>query len=228
MQWGAPGALPFNPLTPNAIEFRGQSSSGMLGGCGRSGSHWDMGAARVAEGGALTEELSAFSSYIQTAATVDSQRLRYERLKLTGVGSGGECHRVYTEAAATGHTAIRAQHSTVGFDTTGRTITGLLAVNDNCLMVPNATQAVGTGAIVNMEINGENTLSTVSGRMSFLRAIFGGNATAIAAMEKIVYFAEISCGSYDSGDMVYDNTTSGRIKIYITGLGVRYICMSNS
>jgi len=166
--------------------------------------------------------------YVTGSGATGTYRNLYNKLTLSG-GAGGEASRNYTViSAAAPVDTVNGAHNSLGFTGTGN-ITGLGCGSRNTLMVPNGNLG-GTTTAVQAELYAEGASSANTGLMSLVRLSIGGDNTGITALTQhagVVAF-NFDAGCVDATNGVIDsnrtsNTASGCIKIYIGGIGLRWI-----
>jgi hypothetical protein len=153
----------------------------------------------------------------------------YLRLYLTG-GAGGEALRAFcTVSSNTPADTVNGAHISLSFGATIGNVTGLGTAVRATLHVPNRA-LTGNCAAIQAELYADGASSANGGVLSFVRFSLGGNATGITALTQhasCVAFA-FDAGVVDATDGVIDsnrttNTNGGCIKIYIEGIGTRWI-----
>ena len=153
-----------------------------------------------------TTTADADSSFIdfrwENSATSGDNRGIYNRLYLTGAGSGGESLRSYTDVEDVACGTAHGAHLTLGLGTSG-SITGLGAASRSTLMIPNAALTGGTYCGGMSELYFEGASSDISGTTahSIHRFVCGGNATGAATAYNAFEFADIPTGT-DATDML--------------------------
>ena len=160
----------------------------------------------------------------KSTATSGDNRLAYLRYDLDGAGASGECLRAFTDLGAALATA-RGAHISLQAGATGY-ITGLGAGVDAQLYLKNEVLAAnGTYAALNAEIysEGATTDPAAATEMAFLRAVMGGNATGIAAVDDKAYLLSMRGNAVGAGNMVVASATeanySHAARCYLEGVG---------
>jgi hypothetical protein len=203
----------------NAIALGLYQHDGLILGSGKSTSYKSSSVANK----------NFISFYLGSAAVSGTSRGMYLRLYLTG-GAGGEAARIYTTVS---HDApadtVNGAHISLSFGATAGNVTGLGTAVRATLHVPNRA-LTGNCAAVQAELYADGASSANGGVLSFVRFSLGGNATGITALTRhasCVAFA-FDAGVVDATDGVIDsnrtaNAAEGCIKIYIEGVGTKYI-----
>lgn len=179
---------------------------------------------------AYTAAGNAFQQYISNSAASGDARNIYSRLYLSG-GAGGEAGRFFTTntaAAGGASSAINGIHASVSHGTGGN-CTGLMNAGRFTYHVPNLS-LTGNNAAVYAELWADGASSASGGHISCLRMDIGGNATGLATLEASDAVSAIffGAGLVNATNGVVDtnltaSTQGGAIRIYIEGVGVRYI-----
>jgi hypothetical protein len=167
--------------------------------------------------------------YYTGSAATGTYRGLYKRLYLTG-GAGGEAGRFFTTVSSNAPTdTVNGVHCTLNFGASAGNITGLGTAGRFTLTVPNRSLG-GTSAALNAEIWADGTSSAVGQIASCLRMDIGGNVTGIGTLQAAatVCAFHFASGLVNATNGVVDtdrtaNTAGGAIRIYIDGVGVRYI-----
>jgi|GEM_PF-1648031 len=166
-------------------------------------------------------------AYFDNGAATGTARGHYVRLYLTG-GAGGEAGRFYTTVSNNAPVdTCNGIHASLSFGASAGNITGLGTAGRFTLHIPNRA-LTGTCAAVQAELHCDGTASDVSGITSAIRVSVGGDATGYGTIQSKVYFAHFDAGCVDATDGMIDSnrtaiTAGGSIKIYIDGVGERWI-----
>jgi hypothetical protein len=151
----------------------------------------------------------------ENSATSGDNRGIYNRLYLTGAGSGGESLRSFTTvedvAAGTAHGA----HVSLNFNDTG-SVTGQGLATRSTLHVPNAALTGGTYAGAQSEVYHDGASSDISGTTahSIHRFLNDGNATGQATMDYVFDFDGMSATQFPAAtNSVIDHA----LKISVNG-----------
>lgn len=167
-----------------------------------------------------------------TALSGDNRGI-YNRLKLSGAGSGGESLRTYTTVENVAAGTVHGIHASLNFDATG-SVTGQGIASRNTLHIPDdANWTPGTIAALQAEIwsDGDDSDTDGATEVSFLRIINGGNANGIADVDDDAFLLSMQGFTVGSGNVVQadvDETKfshKARIKI---GPTTYYIMLSDS
>lgn len=174
-----------------------------------------------------TADKNFLSFYFGSSATSGTSRGMYLRLYLTA-GAGGEALRAFTTVSNnTPADTVNGAHLSLSFGSTAGNVTGLGTAARCTLHVPNRSLG-GTCAAIQAELYTDGSSSDVGGITSMLRCSVGGDSTGISTIQSKVYFAHFDAGCVDATDGLIDsnrtsNTANGCIKIYIDGVGERWI-----
>jgi hypothetical protein len=194
-----------------------QQHAGLILGCGTSASTKST----------TTADKNFLSFFLTSAATSGTSRGMYLRLYLTS-NAGGEALRAFTTVSSnTPADTVNGAHISLSFGSSAGNVTGLGTAVRATLHIPNRA-LTGTCAALQAELYCDGTSSDVSGITSALRISVGGNATGYATIQSKVYFAHFDAGCVDATDGMIDsnrtsNTAGGCIKVYIDGVGERWI-----
>jgi hypothetical protein len=179
---------------------------------------------------AYTAAGNAIQQYITNSVASGDVRNIYSRLYLTG-GAGGEAGRFFTTnsaAAGGGSSAINGIHASVSHSGSGN-CPGMVNAGRFTYHVPNLN-LTGTNAVIRAELSADGVSSAVTGNMAFLSCDIIGNATGLAALQADddVAWVRFGAGVVNVTNGIVDtnrttNTAGGAIRIYIEGVGVRYI-----
>lgn len=145
----------------------------------------------------------------KSTATSGDNRLQYLRYDLGGAAGGGECIRALTDLTAAVGTA-RGAHISLQPDDTGY-VSGLGAGVDSQLLFGDAALGSGgTYAALNAEVYSAGASTDVSGctKLSFFRAVNGGNATGAATVDTKAFIMELSGFTGAAGVTKAISTTS--------------------
>lgn len=160
----------------------------------------------------------------QSSATSGSSRGLYWRHNLSGAGQSGEAIRAFTDLTGAVATA-RGEHVSLQAGATGY-VTGLGAGLDAQLYLKNeALHANGTYSVLNAEIYSEGATTDPAGAtsMSFFRAVMGGNATGIGAVDDKAYLLRMEGNAVGAGNMVVASITeanySHAARCHLEGVG---------
>lgn len=195
------------------------SASGLLMGVGTSASP-----ATTSTAGDIFAEFRTES----TATSGDSRGL-YWRHSLNGAGVSGEAIRAFSKIEAAAATC-RGAHVSLDVAAAG-SCSGLGVGVDNQILVHNGALAGGTYAVANLEIYSAGSSTDVSGvtRISFLRVNAGGDGTGAGNVDDNAYFLELAGVAAGSGNMIDTDITThtayGGLRVYIPGVGTRYIAL---
>lgn len=165
------------------------------------------------------------SFYFENSATSGDNRAIYNRLYLTGAGSGGESLRSFTTVENVAGGTAHGAHLSLSFGTTG-SITGLGVAARATLHVPNQAQSGGTYSAGMSEIWFDGSTSDISGATAHAIHTFsqGGNATAYGKATNVLTFSNLSSTQFDD---VGTATCTATLKCVINGL-VRYLMFADS
>lgn len=168
----------------------GAPAQGLLGGVGTNA---DPATTAVAD--------KCFLDFrLQTSATGGTARGIYCKLITTGT-SGGEAVRAFLECNSnTPADTVNGAHITLQYGAVAGNCTGLATAARCTLMVPSRS-LTGTTAAVMAELWADGASSTSGGRMSFLRACIGGNATGAALLDDTAFLLELAGGVNGSGNI---------------------------
>jgi hypothetical protein len=179
---------------------------------------------------AYTTAGNAIQQYITNSVASGDVRNIYSRLYLTG-GAGGEAGRFFTtnSAAAGGaSSAINGIHSSISHTGSGN-CTGLCNAGRFTYHVPSAS-LTGTNSVIMAEIYADGTASAVGGNLAHMYCDITGNATGLATLQadNDVVWVRFGAGCVHATNGLVDSnltasTQGGAIRIYIEGVGVRYI-----
>jgi predicted RecA/RadA family phage recombinase len=137
---------------------------------------------------------------VQSTATTGTARGIYVKL-LLGAATGGEALRAFTECSSnTPVDTVNGAHITLQFGASVGNVTGLATAARCTLMIPSRS-LTGTTAAVMAELWADGASSTSGGRMSFLRACIGGNATGAALLDDTAFLLELAGGANGSGNI---------------------------
>lgn len=199
-----------------------QQHAGIVLGCGTAASQ------KVSS--AVGKNFMSF--YLNSTAISGTSRGAYLRLYLgssaAAAAAGGEALRVFTTVTTNAPAdTCNGAHISLNFGATYGNISGLGTAVRATLHVPNRA-LTGTCAAIQAELYADGASSDVSGRVSAIRVSIGGEATGLSTIQSKVYFAHFGAGCVDATDGMIDsnrtaNTASGCIKIYIDGVGERWI-----
>lgn len=199
-----------------------QDHAGLICGCGTS-------ASQKADS---TADKNFMSFYLNSTATSGTARGMYLRLYLgsnaAAAAAGGEALRAFTTCTTNAPAdTCNGAHISLNFGTTYGNITGLGTAARCTLHVPNRA-LTGTCAAVQAELYCDGTSSDVSGRISAIRISVAGDSTGVSTIQSKVYAFNFDAGCVDATDGMIDsnrtsNTAGGCIKIYIDGVGERWI-----
>jgi hypothetical protein len=203
----------------NAITLGLYQHDGLILGSGKSASYKST----------LVADKNFLSFYLGSAAINGTSRGMYLRLYLTG-GAGGEAARIFTTVGNnTPADTVNGAHISLSFGATVGNVTGLGTAVRATLHVPNRALG-GTCAAIQAELYADGASSANGGVLSFVRFSLGGNATGITALTQQANCAafHFDAGCVDATNGVIDsnrtaNTAGGCIKIYIDGIGTRWI-----
>ena len=168
----------------------------------------------------------------ETTATSGDSRCLYIRHALNGAGVSGEAIRAFSKITAVAATA-RGAHISLDLDTeNSKGITGLGAGVDAQILVGNgAAPAGGTYAAVNAEIYSAGASSDMGAvtDLSFFRVSNGGHDTGQETVDDDAKLFSLYGFTAGGGHLLDStiNTTDAQIdhtlKVYVDGLGVKYI-----
>lgn len=157
-----------------------------------------------------TADAKFFEYRLESSATSGDARGEYLRLYISGAGGGGEALRAFTTvndvAAATAHGA----HISLNFGTSG-TVTGQGVAGRFTLHMPTtALTSNVTMSAVQAEIWSDGSTSDPGGstKLSFFRAVNGGNANGMADVDDDAALFELIGFTAGSGNLVSGNTAS--------------------
>lgn len=189
----------------------GAPTSGVLDGAGTSAAPFTM----VGDG------QTAYSLYITSASTADSNRAIYARLYLTGAGGGGESARLFATGSGVGLTALRGAHISANISGSG-TITGEMQAVKATLHVPDSTLG-GTCAPVAANIYADGTSADAS-NLAFIRTILDGASASGLADIPLISMDGLTAGTGNTLEAVASKTltTTHFIKVNVDGVGTRY------
>lgn len=189
-----------------------------------SGNEFAVSAANVASAKA---DAKIMQYYVDSQATSGTTRLWYGKLYLSG-GAGGETIRAYTTVISnTPADTCNGAHISLGFGTSVGNITGLGTAVRAAIMIP-ARALTGTVCAVLAELYCTATTSTTSGILACYGYSVAGDGTGVGLTAKAGYAMYFDSGCVDNSAGIIDGDKSsisgvGCIKIYIQGVGARYI-----
>lgn len=168
-------------------------------------------------------------------ATSGDNRGIYNRLYLTGAGSGGESLRTYTDIVGVACTTAHGAHISLGFgeSTVKGSITGLGVAMRATLGLPNGAMASGgTYAAIQAEIYsfGSGADAGAVTELSFIRFVNGGHADGIADVDDDVFLFVIDGGAEDDAHLqaaaVAETEYAYNIRIKVHGVTMYLMCAS--
>ncbi len=168
-----------------------------------------MGAGQSTAGTRETTD-EADSNFIEfrfeNSATSGDNRGLYNRLYLTGAGSGGESLRSFTTVEDVAGGTAHGAHISLNFGASG-SITGLGVAVRGTLQIPDAALSGGTYAALQAEIWADGDSSDISGATahSFLRLVAGGSATGLATIDTVLDLTGLPAAG--DGDIINTNAT---------------------
>jgi len=208
------GKLDFSGISGHA------SSSGLLMGVGTS--------ANPATTSTANANFVEFR--VQHTATSGDNRGIYIRTDFNGAGGGGDGIRsntVLTAAAGTVH----GIHGSISYNT-GGSVTGLGVGIRAGLLAADAAMSGGTHAALMTELWANGSSTDVSGvtRMSLMRAVVDGDNTGAGNIDDNAFFIEfggkMAAGSGNIIDTdITTHTAYGGLRVYIPGVGTKYIAL---
>lgn len=202
-----------------AIGSAAASASGLLMGIGTTANP-----ALTSSAGANMTEIRA-----KTTATSGDNRLDYRRYEIAGAGASGECIRALTKVTAAAAT-VRGAHISLDVDAAG-SATGLGVGVDAQLALPNAALTGGTYAAMNVEAYAGGASTAVAGvtRASLMRVGVNGDSTGMAEFDDNGFALELFGLTAGSGNIINTDITThtayGGLKVYVPGVGTRYIAL---
>ena len=175
-----------------------------------------------------------FDIYTQSTATSDDSRGIYNRHYLAGVGGGGESLRTYTDVVGVAVANAHGAHITLGFgeSTTKGNVTGQGIAMRATLGIPDAAMAAaGTYAACQGEIFSFGTNSAVLAvtELSMFRAVNGGSTQGKGSVDDKANLISLYGFTAGAAHTVASKTAGAcpnvtdSIRIYIDGIGLRYI-----
>jgi len=176
-----------------------------------------------------TADAKFVSLWFDNGAATGTARGMYLKLYLTG-GAGGEALRAYCVTTDdTPADTCNGAHISLGFGETTGNITGLGTAGRFTVMVPDRSLGGGVAAL-QAELWACGDSSACGGILAHIRFVIDGNATGITALTQsagcVAFWFDAGC--VDATDGVVDTnrtgtTCAGSIKIYISGVGMRWM-----
>jgi hypothetical protein len=177
-----------------------------------------------------TADRKFVSIYCDNGAATGTARTMYLKLYVTG-GAGGEALRAYAVCTSdTPADTVNGAHISLGFGTSVGNITGLGTAVRATVMVP--ARALGTGAVtaVMAELYAATGALAPTGILSLIRLCIDGDGTGITTLTQsanVVAF-HFTSGCVNATDGVIDSnrtgtTVGGSVKVYIDGIGMRWM-----
>jgi len=142
--------------------------------------------------------------YFKSTATTGDIRGEYLRLYISGAGSSGEAHRIFTTINNVAATTAHGAHISLNFATSG-SLSGLGVASRCTLHIPDsASWTSGTLAAIQAEIYSDGTASDPDGvtALSFIRVVNDGHADGIADVDDDAFLFDFSGMTAGIGNMI--------------------------
>lgn len=225
------GTTTLGDSTADITTINGKINLAKIGNAAASASGLIMGVGTtVAPASTAVADAKFVELRTKSTATSGDSRGLYFRHELAGAGVSGESIRNFTKVTGAVATA-RGTHNSLDIDVATGSVSGLGVGNDAQILVGDGALTGGTYAGLNSEIYSAGASTDVSGvtDISFLRCSAGGDATGAENVDDKANFVTFSGVTAGSGNMIDTDITThtayGGLRVYIPGVGIRYLAL---